>query len=48
MWSEVVVLLLAIAAFLFLGPLCARRLRVANEVATHPQLHCAASSVLIG
>ena len=32
MWAEVVVLLLAIAAFLFLGSLVARRLRAANKV----------------
>jgi hypothetical protein len=32
MWAEVVALLLAIAAFLFLGALCARRLRAANKV----------------
>jgi hypothetical protein len=32
MWAEVVVLLLAITAFLFLGSLVARRLRAANKV----------------
>lgn len=32
MWGEVAVLLLAIVAFLFLGSLCARRLRAANRV----------------
>ncbi len=32
MWAEVVVLLLAIAAFLSLGSLVARRLRAANKV----------------
>ncbi len=32
MWAEVAVLLLAIVAFLFLGSLCAQRLRAANRV----------------